>query len=719
MADPLTKDRNVPLDKIRNIGIIAHIDAGKTTTSERILYYTGKSYKIGDIDDGNTVMDWMDQERERGITIVSAATTTFWTKTEDRAKGIDNPYRINLIDTPGHVDFTAEVERSLRVLDGAVTVLDAEEGVQSQSETVWRQADKYHVPRICFINKMDKLGADFLKTVASIEKRLGANPCIMVLPIGAENEFTGVVDLLNMKSLVWSGEELGAKYETTDEIPENMKAQVDEYRLKMIEKIAENDDELMEKYLEGKEITIPELMAGLRRAVVGYKLVPIYAGSSLRNKGVQPLLDAVVDYLPSPMDLKMVKGINPKSGEEEIRELTPEAPFTGFAFKVQIDSHVGKNTFVRIYSGKLVSGSYAYNSSKDVRERVGRLLLMHSNQREEIKEAYAGEIVAVVGLKDTITGETLCDEARPIILEKISFPEPVISLAIEPKTKSDQEKMGQALKRLMEEDPTFTVKMNHETGQTIMSGVGELQLEIMVDRMKREFNVEANVGAPQVAYKETFGPGEIKGEGKYIRQTGGKGQYGHCLIRVEGKPRGEGYEFVNAIKGGAIPAEFCTSIEKGIKETLENGLLLGYPVVDLKVTLYDGSFHEVDSSDMAFKIAGSMALQDAAKKGQLSLLEPIMKIEVTTPEEFMGDVIGDLSSKRAQITGTEERGNARIIHGEVPLEELSGYATTIRSMSQGRATYYMEPSHYQEVPRNIVDAMLAKTTFTGRVSAQS
>ena len=719
MADTITKDRNVPLDKIRNIGIIAHIDAGKTTTSERILYYTGKSYKIGDIDEGNTVMDWMDQERERGITIVSAATTTFWTRTEDRAKGIDNQYRINLIDTPGHVDFTAEVERSLRVLDGAVTVLDAEEGVQSQSETVWRQADKYHVPRICFINKMDKLGADFLKTVASIEKRLGANPCIMVLPIGAENEFTGVVDLLNMTSLVWSGEELGAKYETLDEIPENMKAQVEEYRHKMIEKIAENDDEIMEKFLEEKEITVPELMAGLRRAVVGYKLVPIYAGSSLRNKGVQPLLDAVVDYLPSPMDLKEVKGLNPKTGAEEVRELTPDAPFTGFAFKVQIDSHVGKITFVRIYSGKLVSGSYAYNSSKDVRERVGRLLLMHSNQREEIKEAYAGEIVAVVGLKDTITGETLCEETKPIILEKISFPEPVISLAIEPKTKSDQEKMGTALKRLMEEDPTFTVKMNHETGQTIMSGVGELQLEIMVDRMKREFGVEANVGAPQVAYKETFTQTEVKGEGKYIRQTGGKGQYGHCLIRVQGKGRGEGYEFVNAIKGGAIPAEFCTSIEKGIKDTLENGLLLGYPVVDLKITLYDGSYHDVDSSDMAFKIAGSMALQDAAKKGQLSLLEPIMKIEVTTPEEFMGDVIGDLSSKRAQITGTEERGNARIIHGEVPLEELSGYATTIRSMSQGRATYYMEPSHYQEVPKNIVDAMLAKTTFTGRVSAQS
>jgi elongation factor G len=718
MADTITQDRNVPLDKIRNIGIIAHIDAGKTTTSERILYYTGRTYKIGDIDEGNTVMDWMAQERERGITIVSAATTTFWTNTRDKDAGKDEPYRINFIDTPGHVDFTAEVERSLRVLDGAVTVLDAEEGVQSQSETVWRQADKYHVPRICFVNKMDKLGADFLKTVESIEKRLGANPCIVVLPIGAESEFKGIVDLMTKKALIWTGEELGAKYEVSDEIPEHMKAQVEEYRHKMIEKIAENDDEIMEKFLEEKEISVEELRAGLRRAVVGYKLVPIYAGSSLRNKGVQPLLDAVVDYLPSPQDRVEVKGINPKTGEEETRKLTPTEPFTGFAFKIQIDPHVGKITFVRIYSGKLTAGSYAYNSTKDVKERVGRLLLMHSNQREEIKEAYAGEIVAVVGLKDSITGDTLCDETKPIILEKISFPEPVISLAVEPKTKSDQEKMGHALKRLMEEDPTFTVKMNHETGQTIMSGVGELQLEIMVDRMKREFQVEANVGAPQVAYKETFSGDEVKGEGKYIKQTGGRGQYGHCLLKVEPKGRGEGYEFVNAIKGGAIPAEFCTSVEKGVKETLENGLLLGYPVVDLKVTLYDGSYHDVDSSDIAFKIAGSMALQEASKKGKLSLLEPIMKVEVTTPEEFMGDVIGDLSAKRAQITGSEERGNARIIHAMVPLAELTGYATILRSMSQGRATYYMEPSHYEEVPRNIVDAMLAKSTFTGRVTAQ-
>ncbi|OIP57978.1 MAG: elongation factor G [Candidatus Levybacteria bacterium CG_4_10_14_0_2_um_filter_36_16] len=715
MADT---DRNVPLEKIRNIGIIAHIDAGKTTTSERILFYTGKSYKIGDIDEGNTVMDWMDQERERGITIVSAATTTFWTHTPiGKSSDQDAPYRINLIDTPGHVDFTAEVERSLRVLDGAVTVLDAEEGVQSQSETVWRQADKYKVPRICFINKMDKLGADFLKTVASIEKRLGANPIIMVLPIGAEQDFKGIVDLLNMKTITWTGEELGAKYDVSDEIPENMKKLVEEYRHKMIEKIAENDDELLDKYLNGTELTVEELKAGLRKAVVGYKVVPIYAGSSLRNKGVQPLLDAVVDYLPSPMDLKEVKGLSPKTGAEEIRQLVPEESFAGFAFKVQIDPHVGKITFVRLYSGKIDSGSYIYNSSKGIKERVGRLLLMHSNQREEIKVAYSGEIVAVVGLKDTVTGDTLCDEAKPIILEKISFPEPVISLAIEPKTKNDQEKMGLALKRLMEEDPTFSVKTNHETGQTIMSGIGELQLEIMVDRMKREFGVDANVGAPQVAYKETIAI-EATGEGKYIKQTGGRGQYGHCLLRIAPVPRGEGYEFVNAIKGGAIPAEFIGSIEKGVKETLEKGILLGYPMVDMKVTVYDGSYHDVDSSDIAFKIAASMALQTASKKANLQLLEPIMKIEVTTPEEFMGDVIGDLSSKRAQITGTEERGNARIILGLVPLSELSGYATTLRSMSQGRATYYMEPSHYEEVPRNIVEAMLAKSTFTGRITAQ-
>lgn len=718
MADNIIKtmDRgNFPLDKIRNIGIIAHIDAGKTTTTERILYYTGKSYKIGEVHEGAATMDWMDQERERGITIVSAATTTFWT--HSTSSGQEDQFRINIIDTPGHVDFTAEVERSLRVLDGAVTVLDAEEGVQSQSETVWRQADKYKVPRICFINKMDKLGADFEKTVQSIVDKLGANPIVLGLPIGSENDFKGIYHLLEKKSYIWSGEELGAKFEVKDEIPAGMEADVEKYRNQLIEKISETDDTLLEKYLNGEMPTDEELKKALRAAVVAYKAVPIFAGSSLRNKGVQPLLDAVVDYLPSPVDLKEVKGINPKTEAEEVRQLVPEESFTGFAFKVQIDPHVGKITYVRIYSGKISAGSYVYNSSKDVTERVGRLLLMHANQREEIKEAYAGEIVAVVGLKDTVTGDTLCEEASPILLEQISFPEPVISLAIEPKTKSDQEKLGLSLKKLMEEDPTFTVKTNHETGQTIISGVGELQLEVKVETMKREFGVQANVGAPQVAYKETIAL-EASAEGKYIKQTGGRGQYGHCFLKLEPMGRGEGFEFVNAIKGGAIPQEFIPSVEKGVKETMEKGVLLGYPMVDMRVTLYDGTYHDVDSSDIAFKIAGSMAFQAASKKAQLTLLEPIMKVEVTTPEEFMGDVIGDLSSKRAQIMGTEERGNTRIVLANVPLAELSGYATTLRSISQGRAIPYVEPSHYEEVPKNIVEAMLAKSTFTGRITAQ-
>lgn len=707
MADSINRNRNYPLDKIRNIGIIAHIDAGKTTTTERILYYTGRTYKIGDIDEGNTQMDWMEQERERGITIVSAATTTFW-----------KDHRINIIDTPGHVDFTAEVERSLRVLDGGITVLDAEEGVQSQSETVWRQADKYRVPRICFVNKMDKLGANFLNTVRSIEKRLGANPAIMVLPVGAESSYTGNIDLLTRKVITWRSEELGAKYDITDEIPSEMKDQVEEYRHKLIEKIAETDDALLEKYLSGSEPTIEELKKALRAAVIAYKLVPIYAGTSLRNKGVQPLLDAVVDYLPSPIDLDHVTGINPNSEKEETRKLRPDEKLAGLAFKIQNDPHVGKLTYYRVYSGIIESGSYIYNSTKKIRERVGRLLLMHANQREEIKEAYAGEIVAIVGLKETVTGDTLCDENNPIILEQISFPEPVISLAIEPQTKSDQERLGLALKRLQEEDPTFRVKTNHETGQTIISGIGELQLEIMVDRMKREFNVLANVGAPQVAYKETFST-SAEGEGKYIRQSGGRGQYGHCFLRVEPKPRGEGFEFVDAIKGGAIPAEFVKAVEKGVTEMLDNGLMLGYPLVDIQVTCYDGSFHDVDSSEMAFKIAASQAMQAASKKAKMSLLEPIMKVEVTTPSEFMGDIIGDLSAKRAQIIGTEERGTATIILAMVPLAELSGYATQLRSMSQGRASYYMEPSHYEEVPNNIVTQMLSKSTFTGRVAANA
>ncbi len=701
----MTADNNtVDLEKIRNIGIIAHIDAGKTTTTERILYYTGKTYKIGDIDEGTTVMDWMEEERKRGITIVSAATTAYW-------KG----YRINIIDTPGHVDFTAEVERSLRILDGGITILDAEEGVQSQSETVWRQADKYRVPRICFVNKMDKLGADFFATVKSIEDRLGANPVIMVLPIGREQDFEGFFDLLQMKSYIWTGEELGAKFNVTDDIPEGMKDRIEEYRNKLVEKICETNDSLLEKYLKGEKPTAEELKKALRQAVIDYKLVPIFAGSSLRNKGVQPLLDAVVDYLPSPTDLKEVKGINPKTQKEEKRQLAVDEPFSGLAFKIQNDPHVGKLTYFRVYSGKVLAGSYVYNSTKDKTERVGRVLLMHANQREEIEEAQAGEIVALVGLKETVTGDTLCDPVNPIILEKISFPEPVISLAIEPKTKSDQERMGFVLKRLMEEDPTFQVKANHETGQTIISGVGELQLEVKVNTMKSDFNVSANVGAPQVAYRETINK-SAEAEGKYIRQSGGRGQYGHCFLCVEPKPRGEGFEFVDAIKGGAIPAEFIKAVEKGVLEAMANGILLGFPMVDLKCTLYDGSYHEIDSSDIAFKIAASQALQAAVKKADLTLLEPIMKIEVTTPSEFMGEIIGDLSSKRAQILGTEDRNKATIILAMVPLSELSGYATTLRSMSQGRASYYMEPSHYEEVPRNIIEQMLAKSTFTGRVA---
>lgn len=699
MANPqttLTENRDVSQDKVRNIGIIAHIDAGKTTTTERILYYTGRSYKIGDIDEGTTQMDWMEQEKERGITIVSAATTTFW-------KG----YRFNIIDTPGHVDFTAEVERSLRVLDGGITVLDAEEGVQSQSETVWHQADKYKVPRICFVNKMDKIGADFRHTIKQIEERLGARTAVMVVPIGRESTYKGMVDLLTRKAYVWNSDDLGSHPDELPEIPADLTEEVETSRNALIERIAETDDVLLEKFLGGIEPSIEELKAALRRAVIAYKLVPIYCGTSLRNKGVQPLLDAVVDYLPSPLDLPEVTGIHPKTEAAVSRKRISEEKFSGLAFKIQIDPHVGKLTYVRIYSGKLESGSYTYNSSKGAEERVGRLLLMHANQREEIREAFAGEIVAVVGLKDTITGDTLCDKADPIVLEKITFPEPVISLAIEPKTKNDQEKMGYALQRLSEEDPTFKIKSNSETNQTIIWGMGELHLEILVDRMNREFKVEANVGAPQVAYKETIKK-LAEGEGKYIRQTGGRGQYGHAVIKIEPKARGEGFEFIDAIKGGAVPNEFIPPIEKGIVEAMENGVLAGYPLVDMSATLYDGSFHDVDSSEMAFKIAGSMALQDAVKHADATILEPIMKVEVTTPDEYMGDCIGDLSARRAQIMGSEQRGTVTVILAMVPLAELSGYATVLRSLSKGRATYYMEPSHYEEVPKNIQEKIIAK-----------
>jgi len=717
MAVQKTK-RDFPLDRIRNIGIIAHIDAGKTTTTERILFYTGRTYKIGDIDEGTTVTDWMDQERERGITIVSAAITTFWIPKSGPFK--DQEIRINLIDTPGHVDFTAEVERSLRVLDGGVIVLDSSSGVQSQTETVWRQANKYNVPLIAFSNKMDVVGADFHGTIKSARDRLGANAVAYNLPIGKENQFSGVVDLLTKKAFIWEGDPstllgtgTGAKF-TEAEVPQDMVDQVKQAREKLVEEISGTDDILMEKYLGGQEISVEELKKALRKAVIENKIVPVLAGSSLRNKGVQPMLDCVVEYLPSPQDINEVTGQNPKTQEEDKRLADPTAPLSALAFKIQVDPHVGKLTYIRVYSGTLKSGTYVYNSTKQINERVGRLLLMHANDREEIDEAYAGEIVAAVGLKDTVTGNTLCDETAPIILESITFPDPVISLAIEPKTKSDQEKLGYALNRLAEEDPTFRVKSDLETGQTIIAGMGELQLEVLVDRMKREFKVEANVGQPQVAYKETITK-EAEGEGKYIRQTGGRGQYGHCLLRIEPLPRGQGREFVSEVVGGAIPREFIPPIEKGVIEKEDTGILAGYPLTDIKVIVYDGSFHDVDSSEIAFKIAASLGLSEAAKKADMILLEPIMKVEVTTPEEFLGEIIGDLSSKRAQILSSESRGNARVVLALVPLAEMHGYATAIRSMSQGRSTYYMEADHYEPVPAQITAKIVETSGFTGRV----
>ncbi|MFH1841044.1 MAG: elongation factor G [Candidatus Shapirobacteria bacterium] len=694
------KKRSVALDKIRNIGIIAHIDAGKTTTTERVLFYTGRSYKIGDIDEGTTQMDWMAQERERGITIVSAATTTFWTPTWDEDQGAvpKDAYRFNIIDTPGHVDFTAEVERSLRVLDGGIMVFDAEEGVQSQSETVWRQADKYHVPRICFVNKMDKLGADFERTVAMIKERLGANAAVMVVPMGSEDAFKGIVLVLEEKALIWSPEdETGEKYQIVP-VPEEYQEKVASARAILVEKIAENDEAVMDKYLAEEILSVVELKQGLRRATIAGKLVPIFCGSSLRNKGVQPVLDAVVDFLPSPLDIPPVT-----------YTVEAAAPLSALAFKIQTDPHVGKLTYVRAYSGTLRAGEEVWNSSKHQSERIGRLLLMHANQREPINSAICGEIVAAIGLKETATGDTLCQKDKEIILESISFPEPVISLAIEPKTKADQEKLGYALKKLSEEDPTFKISSDHETGQTIISGMGELHLEIIVDRMKREFGVVAGTGEPQVAYRETV-RSTARDEGKYIRQSGGRGQYGHCLLRVEPKERGSGFEFKNEIKGGVIPSEFIPAVEKGVKEAVEKGVLAGFSVTDILVAVYDGSFHEVDSSEVAFKIAASMAFQGAVKKAEPILLEPIMKLEVTLPEEFMGDVIGDLSSRRAQILGTESRGHLTVVKGMVPLAEVPGYSTTLRSMTQGRGSFYMEPSHYQDVPGNITEKIVARRT---------
>ncbi len=699
-------DRNLPLDRIRNIGIIAHIDAGKTTTTERILFYTGKNYKIGEVHEGAATMDWMAQEQERGITIVSAATTCFWEPYFEShlPKG---KYRFNIIDTPGHVDFTAEVERSLRVLDGGITVLDASEGVQSQSETVWRQADKYNVPRICFVNKMDKLGADFFATVQDIRAKFGVTPAVMVMPMGSENNFQGVIDLLTMKAYYWEDHEAATEPEVL-EIPAEFRDKAQELRNALVEQIAENDDALMEKFFAEEELTVDELKVALRKAVIDYKLVPVYAGSSLKNTGIQPVLDAVVEYLPSPQDIDHVVGKNPKTGEEETRQLVPEENFAALAFKIQTDPHVGKLTYTRIYSGRLDSGSYVYNAN-GTKERVGRLLLMHANKREEIPYALAGEIVAIVGLKDTKTGDTLCDEKHPIELERIEFAEPVISLAIEPKTKSDQEKMGIALSKLSEEDPTFSVSVDHETGQTIVGGMGELHLDIIVDRMKREFKVDANIGKPQVAYRETIRK-TASAEGKYIKQSGGRGQYGHCFLRLEPLDRGTGFEFVDEIKGGVIPREFIMPVQKGVQEAMERGVLAGYPVVDIRVALYDGSYHEVDSSEIAFKMAGSIAFQSAAKKGELVLLEPIMKVEVTTPEEYMGDVIGDLSSRRAQIQGTANRGNVVIITALVPLAEMQGYVTILRGMTKGRANSVMIPSHYDEVPNSITQQIIEERT---------
>ncbi len=695
MAQEITKNRVVPLDKVRNIGIIAHISAGKTTTTERILFYTGRTHKLGSTDEGTAVTNWMEQEKERKISIVSAAVTCFW-----------KDCRVNIIDTPGHVDFTAEVERSLRVLDGGVTVLDVEEGVQSQSETVWHQAAKYKIPQICYANKMDKIGANFERTVKMVKERFGVNTAVMVLPIGKEHDFKGVVMLLERKALVWESDQTGAAYSEV-EIPEEMKKAVEEARHKLIEQICATQESLLEKYLGGQEPAIEELKKALREATINFELVPFYCGSSFRNKGVQPLLDAVVDFLPSPLEVPPVTGINLQTNQPETRETKNEAPFSALAFKVQADPHVGRLTYLRIYSGTLKAGSGVYNSTHAFQERAGRLLLMHANKREEIDQAFAGEIVAAIGLSKTTTGDTLCDQNRPILLESIKFPDPVISLAIEPKTKADQEKLGTALAKLAEEDPTFKIKSNRETGQTIIAGMGELHLEIIVDRMKREFGVEASTGTPQVAYKETIKK-VASAEGKYIHQSGGRGQYGDCFLRVEPKSRGEGYEFVSEIKGAAIPNEFIPAIEKGVKEAMENGVLAGFPLVDMRVAVYDGSYHEVDSSEIAFKIAGSAALQNAVKLADLTILEPIMKVEVTTPEEFVGTVLGDLSSRRAQILGTESRGPIRIITSLVPLAEIPGYATILRSLTQGRASYYMEPSCYEEVPKNIQAAILEK-----------
>jgi elongation factor G len=685
--------RAVPLEKIRNLGVIAHIDAGKTTVSERILFYTGKTHRLGEVHEGAATMDWMPQERERGITITAAATTCFW-----------RDHQINLIDTPGHIDFTAEVQRSLRVLDGGVVVFDAVAGVQPQSETVWRQADRFNVPRICFVNKMDRVGADFDRTVKMIVDRLSANPVAIQWPIGAESKFEGMVDLIANNAIIYT-DELGEESVIT-EVPANMREIVEEKRHLLIERVAETDEALTLKYLEGETISSQELMQALRRATIANKLVPVLCGAALRNRGVQPMLDAVVDYLPSPIEIPAISGVNPVTEKEETRKVDENEAFAALAFKIVADPFVGRLAFVRVYSGRLKSGSYVLNSVKNDKERVARLVRLHANHREEVDEVLAGDICAVVGFKNTFTGETLCDPAKPILLEAIKFPTPVIDIAIEPKTKVDQDKMGEALRRLAEEDPTFRVRTDEQTLQTIISGMGELHLEVIVDRMLREFKVGANVGRPQVAYRETI-TRPAKADARFSRQTGGHGQYGHAVIEIEPQAPGKGYEFLDEIRGARIPREFIEPVNKGIKEALESGIMAGYPVVDIKVHLVDGSYHEVDSSEMAFKIAGSMAIKEAVMKAGPVLLEPVMRIEVNVPDEYTGDVIGDLSARRAQVGGMEKRGDQQAIHAVVPLSEMFGYATALRSATRGRGTFTMEFAHYDQVPRNVAEKVLA------------
>jgi len=691
--------REYTLDKTRNIGIIAHIDAGKTTVTERILFYTGKKHKIGEVHEGQAEMDWMEQEQERGITITSAATTCFWAPRSEE----DKKCRINIIDTPGHVDFTVEVERSLRVLDGGVVVFDGVAGVEPQSETVWRQADKYSVPRICFINKLDRMGADFFKSYQSILDKLGANTIPLQVPIGAEDKFSGLIDLMDMKAHMFK-DEMGRETEIV-EIPEDMQAQAKEWRAKLEEKVAETSEELLDKYLAEGTLSVEDLRSGIKSATIKNELIPVLAGSALKNKGVQLLLDAVVDYLPSPLEVPSVFAINEKTGDEVEIKTNDEEPFCSLAFKIATDPFVGRLTYIRVYSGVLKSGSYIVNATNGEKERVGRVLRMHANHREEVEEVFSGEIAAIVGLKNTTTGNTLCDPARLVKLESIEFPDPVIEIAIEPKTKADQAKMGLALNKLAEEDPTFRIRTSQEANQTLIAGMGELHLEIIVDRLKREFKVEANVGAPQVAYRETVLEG-AKAEGKFVRQSGGRGQYGHVYLEIAPKERGTGNEFINKVFGGAIPKEFIPACEDGVNMALDKGVIAGFPLVDLAVTLYDGSYHDVDSSEMAFQIASSMALQDAVKSAKPVILEPIMKVEAVTPDEFMGDVLGDLNSKRGQIGTVTDRGNAKVIPAEVPLGEMFGYATSLRSITQGRASYTMEFLKYEVVPTNIANSLI-------------